>query len=143
MHRSDIFPFPGKKKCLVVYSYDAQESDELTIHKGDIVTILNMDGAGWWEGELQGRKGFFPNMFVEIISDSDQNDAPSEETVLNAHNGDESIPSEGHMKPTLATHKDERKQPPWMNEIHSLLFKRFARQFNNDNESELEKEIEK
>ncbi|CAG0888400.1 unnamed protein product [Darwinula stevensoni] len=136
-----------KEKCRVVYSYDAQESNELTICEGDIVTILNMDDVGWWYGELQGRKGLFPYNYVEIISDSDQvmlssdycqiddNDAPSEDTVLNAHNGDESIPSEGYMKPTLATHKDEWKLPPWMNEIYSsILFKHFARQFNKDNE---------
>ncbi|CAG0899098.1 unnamed protein product [Darwinula stevensoni] len=61
-----------EEKCRVVYSYDAQSPDELTIGEGDIVTILEMDDSGWWYGELQGRLGFFPGNYAQIIFDSDQ-----------------------------------------------------------------------
>ncbi|CAG0888399.1 unnamed protein product [Darwinula stevensoni] len=61
-----------KEKCRVVYSYDAQSPNELTICEGDIVTLLEMDDSGWWYGELQGRLGFFPGNYVQIIFDSDQ-----------------------------------------------------------------------
>ena len=27
---------------------------------GDIITVVNKDDAGWWEGELNGQKGLFP-----------------------------------------------------------------------------------
>ena len=27
---------------------------------GDVITVVNRDDAGWWEGELNGQKGLFP-----------------------------------------------------------------------------------
>ncbi|CAG0885488.1 unnamed protein product [Darwinula stevensoni] len=67
-------PKPVKEKCRVVFAYDAENQDELTLREGDIVTIVSKDveDPGWWKGELQGRIGVFPDNFVQIITDSDQ-----------------------------------------------------------------------
>uniref|UniRef100_A0A8C4S294 Osteoclast-stimulating factor 1 n=1 Tax=Erpetoichthys calabaricus TaxID=27687 RepID=A0A8C4S294_ERPCA len=58
------------KYCKVLFPYEAQNEDELTIKEGDIITILWKDctDAGWWQGELNGKRGLFPDNFVKILS---------------------------------------------------------------------------
>ncbi len=51
------------------YDYQAQEEDELTLRPGDVIhNVQKMDG-GWWEGELNGKKGVFPDNFVKVNLD--------------------------------------------------------------------------
>ncbi|NP_001129199.1 SH3 domain-containing kinase-binding protein 1 isoform X6 [Mus musculus] len=64
-----------KDYCKVIFPYEAQNDDELTIKEGDIVTLINKDciDVGWWEGELNGRRGVFPDNFVKLLpSDFDK-----------------------------------------------------------------------
>ncbi|XP_034289994.1 SH3 domain-containing kinase-binding protein 1 isoform X2 [Pantherophis guttatus] len=58
-----------KEYCKVIFPYEAQNEDELTIKEGDIVTLVNKDciDAGWWEGELNGKRGVFPDNFVKLL----------------------------------------------------------------------------
>ncbi|KAK3551348.1 hypothetical protein QTP70_015033 [Hemibagrus guttatus] len=58
-----------KECCQVMFDYTASAEDELDLKKGEIVTIINKasEDEGWWEGELNGRRGFFPDNFVMII----------------------------------------------------------------------------
>ncbi|KAM9031113.1 SH3 domain-containing kinase-binding protein 1 isoform 4-T6 [Sarcophilus harrisii] len=59
----------SKDYCKVIFPYEAQNEDELTIREGDIVTLVNKDciDVGWWEGELNGRRGVFPDNFVKLL----------------------------------------------------------------------------
>ncbi|XP_076008682.1 SH3 domain-containing protein 21 [Genypterus blacodes] len=59
--------------CQVMFDYKAQAEDELDLKKGEIVIILKKDAEddGWWEGELNGRCGFFPDNFVMAIPPMD------------------------------------------------------------------------
>ncbi|XP_007493532.1 SH3 domain-containing kinase-binding protein 1 isoform X8 [Monodelphis domestica] len=59
----------SKDYCKVIFPYEAQNEDELTIKEGDIVTLVNKDciDVGWWEGELNGRRGVFPDNFVKLL----------------------------------------------------------------------------
>ncbi len=36
--------------------------------KGDLIKVLTQNVSGQWEGELEGRKGFFPFMYVKLLS---------------------------------------------------------------------------
>ncbi|XP_036442691.1 SH3 domain-containing protein 21 isoform X1 [Colossoma macropomum] len=58
-----------KECCQVMFDYAAYAEDELDLKKGDIVTIISKvtEDEGWWEGELNGRRGFFPDNFVMVI----------------------------------------------------------------------------
>lgn len=51
---------------LVEFDYDAEQEDELTIKVGDIIKNVQMSEGGWWEGELNGKKGMFPDNFVKV-----------------------------------------------------------------------------
>lgn len=49
------------------YNYVAQEDDELTLRKGDIITGIKMMLGGWWEGTLRDKRGMFPDNFVKVL----------------------------------------------------------------------------
>ncbi|XP_056016463.1 SH3 domain-containing kinase-binding protein 1-like isoform X5 [Ostrea edulis] len=57
------------EKAVVRYSYSADNEDELSLKENEVLTILDKDleDAGWWRGELNGKIGVFPDNFVELI----------------------------------------------------------------------------
>jgi len=62
---------PPKSKgpqCKALYNYTAQEGDELTLRKGDIITIIK-EHPDWWEGEINGKVGVFPANYVQKIDE--------------------------------------------------------------------------
>nr|XP_003218497.1 PREDICTED: dynamin-binding protein isoform X2 [Anolis carolinensis]XP_008104708.1 PREDICTED: dynamin-binding protein isoform X2 [Anolis carolinensis] len=50
-----------------VMSLSAQLEEELDFREGDIITITGIPEPGWFEGELGGRRGIFPEGFVELL----------------------------------------------------------------------------
>lgn len=53
-------------EALVEYNYEAQEPDELTIRKGDVIKDIKVSNGGWWEGTLKDKRGMFPDNFVKV-----------------------------------------------------------------------------
>ncbi|KAM8847605.1 SH3 domain-containing protein 21 isoform 1-T1 [Synchiropus picturatus] len=55
--------------CQVMFDYEAKAEDELGLKAGEVVMLLRKEteDEGWWEGELNGRRGFFPDNFVMVI----------------------------------------------------------------------------
>ncbi|KMQ97749.1 sh3 domain-containing kinase-binding protein 1 [Lasius niger] len=73
-------------EAIVEYNYVAQEDDELTLRKGDIITGIKMMLGGWWEGTLRDKRGMFPDNFVKILDSSttgNGSNGGSSETVNN------------------------------------------------------------
>ncbi|CAH4035708.1 unnamed protein product [Pieris brassicae] len=58
-----------KVSCVVNYTYDASEADELTIRPGDVLKDIERLPGGWWRGELRGRRGMFPDNFVTVLQE--------------------------------------------------------------------------
>ncbi|XP_028928027.1 LOW QUALITY PROTEIN: CD2-associated protein [Ornithorhynchus anatinus] len=53
---------------IVEYDYDAVHDDELTIRVGEILrNVKKLEEEGWLEGELNGKRGMFPDNFVKEI----------------------------------------------------------------------------
>lgn len=53
---------------IVEYDYDAVHEDELTIRVGEIIrNVKKLEEEGWLEGELNGRRGMFPDNFVKEV----------------------------------------------------------------------------
>lgn len=57
----------GNGLCKALYSFQARQDDELSLNKGDIVTIHTKKEEGWWFGSLNGKKGHFPATYVEEL----------------------------------------------------------------------------
>lgn len=55
------------RRCKVIYSYQENKPDELTLAVGDVVEIFEEVEEGWWRGKLKGKVGVFPSNFVELI----------------------------------------------------------------------------
>ncbi len=49
-------------------SLHAQLDEELDFREGDVITIIGLPEPGWFQGELDGRTGVFPEGFVELLS---------------------------------------------------------------------------
>jgi len=64
-------PQPPKQtqqpKAKAMYAYAGQTQDELTFKEGDILIIHKKDPGGWWEGELNGKRGWVPANYLEEI----------------------------------------------------------------------------
>ncbi|NWQ78083.1 AHI1 protein, partial [Columbina picui] len=58
--------FPvGQETVVALYDYTAHRSDELTIHRSDIIQVLYKDNDNWWFGSLaNGQQGYFPANYV-------------------------------------------------------------------------------
>ncbi|KAM4713199.1 CD2-associated protein isoform 2-T2 [Anableps anableps] len=55
-------------EVLVEYEYDALHDDELSLRPGDIIkNVRYIEEEGWMEGELNGRRGVFPDNFVKEL----------------------------------------------------------------------------
>ena len=65
------------KKAKVIFPYDAQKEDELTLKVGDIVDILGTREDGWWSGQLGDKEGYFPFNYVEMVANEDVTQANS------------------------------------------------------------------
>ncbi|KAL6075961.1 ArfGAP with SH3 domain, ankyrin repeat and PH domain 2a [Balamuthia mandrillaris] len=66
------------QKAIVIHPYEAKDSDEMALFVGETVTILELDGSGWWTGETQdGRYGLFPSSFVQLLGASPSSSSPS------------------------------------------------------------------
>jgi len=56
------------EKARVLFSYEPEQEDELKLVVGEILTLTNKDVFdGWMEGELHGKRGIFPDNFVEMM----------------------------------------------------------------------------
>lgn len=50
----------------MLYDYDAEEDNELTLREGEVIEQLEQVDPGWWEASsLNGKRGLFPCEFVE------------------------------------------------------------------------------
>eukprot|EP00058_Branchiostoma_floridae_P004305 XP_002589793.1 hypothetical protein BRAFLDRAFT_125895 [Branchiostoma floridae] len=57
------------EKAKVLFDYTAENEDELTLKVGEVIIIRSKESvdSGWWEGEVGGRVGVFPDNFVELL----------------------------------------------------------------------------
>ncbi|XP_076612788.1 CD2-associated protein [Chaetodon auriga] len=73
-------------EVVVEFEYDALHDDELTLRLGDIIkNVRYIEEDGWMEGDLNGKRGLFPDNFVkELKKDSKEaketKSEPKEET---------------------------------------------------------------
>lgn len=66
---SDAAPAPAAKKGKVLFDYEAQEEDELTIRSGEHFNLLKAYDDGWWLIEANEEIGMVPSNYVHVEAD--------------------------------------------------------------------------
>ncbi|KAK6766475.1 hypothetical protein RB195_026029 [Necator americanus] len=54
------------------YNFEGKNNDELTFFKNDMITITQQLEGGWWEGTINGKTGWFPSNYANIITEKDK-----------------------------------------------------------------------
>lgn len=65
-------PASGGQRATVLYDYDAQEDNELTLREGEILTAIDQVDEGWWSATgPSGATGLFPANYVELLEEAE------------------------------------------------------------------------
>lgn len=90
--RDGAKPLPKKPqregKARAKFNFTAQTSVELSLMKGELVTLTRRVDDNWFEGRIGNKKGIFPVSYVEVLTDI---------------GGEESYEIEPIVKPSLQT----------------------------------------
>ncbi|XP_071819665.1 SH3 domain-containing kinase-binding protein 1-like isoform X5 [Apostichopus japonicus] len=87
-------------EALVEYDYDAVNPDELTIKVGDTITGIKIMEGGWWEGEVNGKRGMFPDNFVKVLKEESSRASAAPPPAVNGQ-----TPTEEVVKRENGAHK--------------------------------------
>lgn len=51
------------------FDYTANEPDEISLAKGEVITNIKTQPGGWWNGTIAstGKSGMFPDNFVKLL----------------------------------------------------------------------------
>uniref|UniRef100_A0A0K0ELE0 SH3 domain-containing protein n=1 Tax=Strongyloides stercoralis TaxID=6248 RepID=A0A0K0ELE0_STRER len=57
----------GKECVIALYDYTEKSPREVSIKKGDVLTLLNAHNPDWWKVEVNDRQGFVPATYVKKL----------------------------------------------------------------------------
>ncbi len=57
----------GKECVMALYEYTEKSPREVSMKKGDVLTLLNSNNKDWWKVEVNDRQGFVPAAYVKKI----------------------------------------------------------------------------
>ena len=50
-----------------LFDFAAQEDNELTFSRGDLIKITDTSNPDWWHGKYDSREGMFPANYIQLI----------------------------------------------------------------------------
>ncbi|KAL3092945.1 hypothetical protein niasHS_004972 [Heterodera schachtii] len=62
----------GKECVVALYEYTEKSPREVSMKKGDVLTLLNASNKDWWKVEVSDRQGFVPAAYVKRIEPGSQ-----------------------------------------------------------------------
>ncbi|KAL6712721.1 cell division cycle-related protein [Lecanora helva] len=51
-----------------LYDYDADDRTSLSFRQGDTIQVLTQLASGWWDGIINGVRGWFPSNYCQVIA---------------------------------------------------------------------------
>ncbi|XP_063045554.1 rho guanine nucleotide exchange factor 6 isoform X2 [Engraulis encrasicolus] len=58
------------------FNFKQNNEDELSFNKGEIIQVTRQEEGGWWEGNLNGKTGWFPSNYVREVKPCDKPVSP-------------------------------------------------------------------
>ncbi|CAO1630755.1 unnamed protein product [Parajaminaea phylloscopi] len=55
----------GEEHVVALHDFSSNNETCLSFRAGQIIRVFNRDGSGWWDGELNGQRGWFPSNYVD------------------------------------------------------------------------------
>jgi son of sevenless-like protein len=63
---------PGALYVRALYDYEADDRTSLSFHEGDVIQVITQLESGWWDGVINGVRGWFPSNYCQIITSPDE-----------------------------------------------------------------------
>lgn len=54
-----------------LYDYEADDHTSLSFHEGDVIQVITQLESGWWDGVINGVRGWFPSNYCQVIANPD------------------------------------------------------------------------
>lgn len=64
--RSNSTP-PGSMYLHALYDYQSDNANNLSFQKGETVQVITQLENGWWDGVINGKRGWFPSNYCAVI----------------------------------------------------------------------------
>ena len=63
---------PGTMYVRALYDYEADDRTSLSFHEGDVIQVITQLESGWWDGVINGVRGWFPSNYCQIVANPDE-----------------------------------------------------------------------
>ncbi|SPO02723.1 related to cell division control protein 25 (GDP/GTP exchange factor) [Cephalotrichum gorgonifer] len=68
-----VGPAPqGAMYVRALYDYEADDRTSLSFHEGDVIQVINQLESGWWDGVINGVRGWFPSNYCQVVTSPDE-----------------------------------------------------------------------
>lgn len=113
----------GIRRVRALYDLNANEQDELSFRKGDVIVVLEQVYRDWWRGSLHGKIGIFPLNYVTPITEpspvESQREQQIEESVLSQAQNVQVLSAK--MQMASGKGLSELNQDPEFNDLYSTV----------------------
>ncbi|KAF2863271.1 guanine-nucleotide dissociation stimulator CDC25 [Piedraia hortae CBS 480.64] len=58
----------GNLYVRALYDFDADDPASLSFRQGDVIQVITQLDSGWWDGMIQGMRGWFPSNYCSLIN---------------------------------------------------------------------------
>lgn len=55
-----------------LYDYEADDRTSLSFHEGDVIQVITQLESGWWDGVINGVRGWFPSNYCQVITNPEE-----------------------------------------------------------------------
>ncbi|KAJ1029824.1 hypothetical protein NDA13_003063 [Ustilago tritici] len=78
---NDEFEVQPEEHVVALHDFNSNNATCLSFQAGQVIKVYNRDPSGWWDGELDDQRGWFPSNYVDqeaaYVSDGGQDDSYS------------------------------------------------------------------
>ncbi|XP_065370066.1 uncharacterized protein CAP isoform X3 [Calliphora vicina] len=80
--QATVYRKPSEGQARAKYNFQAQSGVELSLNKGELVSLTRRVDDNWFEGRIANRKGIFPVSYVEVLTDIGAEDIAARTTTI-------------------------------------------------------------